>query len=476
VVLDVHELVAALPEDVEEELRPHDPLRAMLAGLSTRPIPVGAWNRFWVLGTLQAKIALAYLAYWIRSSYSDVDENARRLNEVHLSAALRTLAGMSYLRGAIMKVGQTLASYPNVVPSQFVDALGKLCFEAPPMHYALIREYLFHELGGDPEEVFAEFERTAFAAASLGQVHRARLHTGETVAVKVQYPNIARTIQSDFRNLLALLTPMRLTKDWDSIREQLEDVRLIFDGETDYQRELGFLERARSVFTAEDGIVVPKAYPQHCTSRVLTMEYLDGVHLDSYLATDPTQKERDRFGALMMRASFRLVHKGKFWYSDSNPGNYLFLRDGRLGIIDFGCCREFTADEWDFYIQVWNVYKQDGAGLREAMIRAADLDPNQPLNEEHIRFLEEYSHWYSDYLRYDEPFDFGDEEFMRRGIDLMTEVGRKRYFRSMPVNVWISRQLLGLRAIAFRLKARINMKRIGKEETWDLLERKGNEH
>jgi hypothetical protein len=99
------------------------------------------------------------------------------------------------------------------------------------------------------------------------------------------------------------------------------------------------------------------------------------------------------------------------------------------------------------------------------MIRAGDLDSTRPMDEEHIRFLEEYCNWYSDYLMYDGEFDFGDESFIRRGVELSTEVARKRYFRTIPVNIWISRQLLGLRALAHKLKARINMKQLAEQET-----------
>ncbi len=465
---DVTELLAALPEEAQEPHAPLSPVQAMLAGLSGKPVPVGAFHRLWALGTTQARIAAAYMVWWVRSGFSGEDERTRRLNETHLRAAIRLLGGMSYLRGVFMKVGQMLAAYPKLMPSEFAAALGKLHFEAPPMHFALLREHLHNELGGDPQERFAEFETHAFAAASLGQVHRARLKTGERVAVKVQYPNIARTIASDCRNMLALLTPMRLSRDWENFRAQFDDVRQMLEWETDYRREADFLRRARSAFTERDDIMVPRVYDALSSERVLTMEYLDGVHLEEYLATDPSQGERDRYGELMMRASFRIAHKARFWYGDSNPGNYLFLHDGRLGVLDFGCCREFTPQEWDYYVQVWNVYRQGGAGLREAMIRGAALDVTGPHYEEYIAFLEEFSHWWSDYMMIDQPFDFGDEDFLQRGIDLFAEMGRKRYYRSLPVNVWITRQLLGLRALAYRLRARINMKRIGDEETWDI--------
>ncbi|HEV3025542.1 MAG TPA: AarF/UbiB family protein, partial [Pirellulales bacterium] len=211
--LALDELLAALPAEADEAAPPAAAIKDLFEKLSYRPVPVGSLARLWTLGTLQAKIAAAYLAYWVRCGFLSSDEAARRLNDTHLAAAIKLLGGMSYLRGAIMKVGQVLAHYPKVLPAQYAEALARLHFEAPPMHYSLLREQVRNELGRDPEELFESFETRAFAAASLGQVHRARLRSGEPVAVKIQYPNIACTIRSDFRNLSAVFLPMRLTAD-----------------------------------------------------------------------------------------------------------------------------------------------------------------------------------------------------------------------------------------------------------------------
>src|SRR5207249_61062 len=162
-----------------------------------------------------------------------------------------------------------------------------------------------NELGDDPEELFAEFDTTAFAAASLGQVHRARLRTGEEVAVKIQYPGIARTIREDFRNLLTLLLPARLGKDWESTKAQLDELRVQLEEETDYEREARCLTKARSLFREEDGIVVPRVYREFTTARVLTMEYVRGAHLREYLADGPPQQERNAFAAKIMTSGYR---------------------------------------------------------------------------------------------------------------------------------------------------------------------------
>src|SRR2546423_12993141 len=223
----VAELLAALPEAAEESaIEKGHTLPVLLETWSQRPVPVGRFRRLGMLGTLPAKIAAAYLFYWLRGWFKDADENQRLLAETHWRTALRLLDSMSYLRGAAMKVGQTLANFPDIAPTQFVDTLAQLHFNAPTMHWSLLKEMVFNELGDDPENLFASFDKRAFAAASLGQVHRATLKSGEEVAVKIQYPGIARTIRDDFRNLFLLLLPARLTRDWESTKEQCDDLRL----------------------------------------------------------------------------------------------------------------------------------------------------------------------------------------------------------------------------------------------------------
>ena len=247
---------------------------------------------------------------------------------------------MGYLRGAIMKLGQMLGHWPNVVPDEFAALLGRLHFEAPPMHFALLREHLVNELGREPQDVFEDFETRAFAAASLGQVHRAVLRgSGRPVAVKIQYPNIARTIRSDLANLQAIVSPMRLSGDWDSIREQFDDVCAMLELEVDYVEEARNLRIARDAVRDMDDVVVPEVHEAHSTKRVLTMDYVEGLHLEAFLARNPSQELRDRHGHQIALAGMRLSYGSELLYADLHPGNFLFQPEGRLGWIDFGCCR-----------------------------------------------------------------------------------------------------------------------------------------
>src|SRR5450631_2067874 len=239
--VNLSELIAALPEDdpasIDNTDWAQERLRDILADLARRPVPVGSLHRLWTLSELSAQIALAYLAFWVRQCFADAEASKRRLMETNLRIALKTFHRLGYLRGAMTKLGQAAGNLPGILPDQLADTLDRLHCEAPPMHYPLIREVVRNEFGKESEEVFLNFEKEAFAAASLGQVHRARLKSGEPVAVKIQYPGMARTIDADFRNLSALVLPLRLGKDWEYAKAQFEEIRRMLTQEIDYLQE-----------------------------------------------------------------------------------------------------------------------------------------------------------------------------------------------------------------------------------------------
>ena len=470
---NVAQLLAALPadDDVAPDPVQQQRLAELLAKLSMRPVPTGALGRFWRLTGLHAKVGLAYTMHWLRGWFQRAERHERDRVDTHFNSAYRLLETMGYLRGAVMKVGQTLANFPDIVPEQFVDTLERLHFQAPPMHYALIRELLHDELGGDPEEVFDAFETEAFAAASLGQVHRARLKSGEWVAVKVQYPGIARTIRSDFRTLTALMTPLRLSREWESVKSRMEFIRRALEVETDYQQEADYQERARALFREDDGIVVPRVFRELSTRRVLTMEHIDGRHIHEFLADRPTQEQRNAYGEKLIRAWYRMFYAGRMNYVDIHPGNLLFLDDGRLGVLDFGCVVEHNDADWEMMRIGDRPLTTGDRAERMAFVKQwLGLPPDAP-DDDSLKLLDQYAEasWRPRFTK--GAFDFGDPQEFRRAFDLFLEMIRRRYTRGRPVDAYISRWDFGYRSLLYRLQARIDVTPIAEEEVkatgWD---------
>lgn len=462
------ELMRVLPEATAsaDAVAVPDPLAASL-----RPVPVGRWRRLRLLGTLQAQVAAAYLFCWMRGWFQNVEDKDRLRAETHWKNAIRLLDSMGYLRGAIMKVGQTLANFPDIAPPEFVATLEQLYYQAPPMHWALLREMVHNELGGDPERVFAALEKHAVAAASLGQVHRARLHTGEDVAVKIQYPGIARTIRDDFRNFFLYLLPGRLNRDWQSLKGQFDDLRARLERETDYTVEAAVQERVRALFREDDGIVVPRVYPQYSTARILTMDWVDGLPFDKWLNRAPSQDERNHFAEKVLRAWHRMLYAGRLSHADLHPGNFLFLDDGRLGVIDFGFVIEHSGEEWTLIEQIDRAMT---TGLREdriAAVKAWSSITDDSAEADRLRLHEEFAHWNWYPRSHDGPLDYGEEANFRRGIELFSEMVRKRYNRARPSTPAIARQSFGMRSLLYRLKARLDLRSIAEEEVkatgWD---------
>jgi predicted unusual protein kinase regulating ubiquinone biosynthesis (AarF/ABC1/UbiB family) len=460
------ELLSGLPEDERDAGPARAELAALFSELAGRPVPTGRLARMWSLGSLSAGLAAGYLAWWVRGGLQGTEARERALSETHLRAALKLLGRMGYLRGAVMKAGQMLAAWPEVVPTEFADLLGRLHFEAPPMHYALLREHVRGELGADPSELFDAFEPQAVAAASLGQVHRARLKgSGRPVAVKIQYPGIARTIRSDFANLAALSQGVRFTRDYDNVRAQLEDIAAMLERETDYEREAANLELAREAFGPEEGIEVPRVQRELSSRQVLTMDWVEGLPLAPFLATSPSQAQRDRAGELVLRACFRLYYRARMVYADPGPANFLFRADGTLGLVDFGCCHRFSDEEFEYAELAERAISGEGADLRQAIERAVDLPAGRRLDDEHRALMEQYCRWTGEPLLHEGAFDFTDGTHFRRGVELYRAMVRRRMVRSNPLNTWLMRLVFGARAILTHLGARVEYGRIRREET-----------
>ena len=474
---NLSELIAALSEEDEpgsiaDAGLPREQLQEILADLAYRPVPVRSLHRLWTLGELSGQVALAYLALWMRQWFSDAETRERRAMETNLQVALKIFRHLGYLRGAMTKLGQAAGNLPHILPGQIAETLDRLHFEAPPMHFSLIREVLCNELGKAPEELFARFDKEAFAAASLGQVHRAQLKSGEQVAVKIQYPGIARTIDADFRNLGALMFPMRLGKDWEYVRAQFAEIHRMLNQEVDYEREAETTRQAGRLFQPEEGFLIPRVYDEYSTRRVLTTEYVPGVHLQDFLASNPSQQLRNHFGTKMFLAHFRMYY-AYMNYGDPHPGNYIFLNDGRLGLIDFGCVQYSGPEEREILRLSERLIEEDETVIPELQRLTSGIGPDDPEKEVYRRMLEDSRNWMMEPVRQKGAFDFGDESYLKRGFEWFSGVVRRHQVRGHPMFVYFHRSVFGLKAMLYRMRAQVDVGAVHRQES-EIWRRRGS--
>ena len=380
--------------------------------------------------------------------------------ETNLRVALKMIHRLGYLRGAAAKIGQMLGSLPEILPEQVVQTLDRLHCEAPPMHFSLLRAMVRNELGHDPEDLFESFEKEAFAAASIGQVHRAQLKSGERVVIKIQYPAIAKTIDSDLRSIRALLFPARLGKDWDYTKAHFDEIHRMLRMEVDYEQEAANLRRAQELFAPQDGTVVPRIFDEYSTARVLTMEHLPGLHLRAFLATRPSQQERNEFGTKIYTAWARL-HNAGMNYADPHSGNYLFMNDGRLGLIDFGCVQHYSKEEGEILRHAERLMEEPE--LLPSFLRRCGVPSTQLRNAEFMALMQENCAWaYEPLLT--SPFNFADETHFKRGVEIVSRIVRKRYTRNHPMWLYFNRSLFGVRALMYQLHAQVDVAAIFDQE------------
>jgi predicted unusual protein kinase regulating ubiquinone biosynthesis (AarF/ABC1/UbiB family) len=296
----------------------------------------GRFTRFRKLAGLSAQLGADVLKSGARRLVGDEPELLSK------AAAEKLVSTLGELKGAAMKLGQAVSMDTELLSPEVRQVIARLQNEAPPRPYALVARVVREELGEAPEALFREFEPKPLAAASLGQVHRAVLHDGRPVAVKVQYPGIAETLSGDMDNLGLVVKTVskasRLTDGTAYFRELREEMLL----ETDYRREASLCTGfARSVSGVPE-LKVPAVIPERTTGRVLTLELLQGRTLKDWVVSAPSDAERFRVARQLILAIYGPFFTHGEMHADPHPGNFMVLDDGRLGLLDFGSIKRFT--------------------------------------------------------------------------------------------------------------------------------------
>lgn len=308
------------------------------------------------------------------------DRNVAKLDPHHRNRRAQWLVGtLLDLGPTFIKIGQALSTRADLLPLEYVKALGQLQDRVPEFDANEAIEIIESELGHPLHVLYREFERTPIAAASLGQVHRARLHTGETVVVKVQRPGLDRLFEMDFKILGGLvrwvdrLFPIARHYDLKAVHEEFGE---ILWKEIDYVQEAMNADRFRHNFADHDLIVVPKIHARYTTRRVLTMEYVPGIKVNdrqSLLAIGIDPREINHLGIC---AYLKQLLQDGFFQADPHPGNMAVSHDGKLIFYDFGMMAEVQPINRDQMVQTFfAVLKKDTDQVVATMIDMGLIEP-----------------------------------------------------------------------------------------------------
>jgi len=424
-----------------------------------RKIPTDARGRLVRMGLMGAGVVGRNALAGIRK-IGATEERRREIDRAtHESNAIRIFDSMSHMKGAFMKLGQMLSLQAHTLPEPYLRRLADLQWEAPPMHGTLMRMQFRNEMGKDPEEIFESFDREPFAAASLGQVHRATLKSGEMVAVKIQYPGIARSIDSDFSNLKTMLSTIRLSREqYGEVWDAVEEVRQHFHHEVDYVQEAATIDEFRRLLRDRDDIRIPRVHKELSTSRVLTMEFIEGKHLRDFLKTRPPQEERDALGERLLDLFFRQAFDFGLLHADPHPGNYLFLGGGRIGLLDFGCSKKFDAAFVKEHRNLFKIRIGDAEALERHYRVFGVLGEQDPLRDQKRDALLRMQRM--DIAKYheDKVFDFSDALHYRELMAGFQELVRLGL--TTPGYVLYVRAKMGLYHLFHQLGARIRCHKI----------------
>jgi predicted unusual protein kinase regulating ubiquinone biosynthesis (AarF/ABC1/UbiB family) len=441
-----------------------------------------------VLGTQGARYAGTRAANVARSESS----GRARLEQRHTETAMKMAGALGQMKGAAMKLGQ-FASFIDTefIPEEYreiyQEQLAKLRTDAPPMPWEKVVKVLDEEYDGEPlEELFASFEQEAFAAASIGQVHRAELLDGRLVAVKVQYPGIAEVLDADLRNagtVVRLARALAPGLDAKAIADELRERVL---EELDYEYEAQNQRTFSRAYRDHPFIYVPDVLTRLSRRRVLVTEYVEGMGFEEVKRLPA--EERSRFGEIVFRGSFGSIYHLQHFNADPHPGNFILMDDGRVAFLDFGMTKRLDLEQITLEQRAIDaIVRDDPEELRTSLHDLGFVKNPSKLDAERLmEHVKAVGGWYME----DAEIEIDAARVM--GIIESIHDPRSQYFdlmrrESLPAEELMGRRMeIGVVAVLGQLRAKRNWYRIMREwvyadraatelgeQEWDYFEGRG---
>lgn len=406
------------------------------------------------MASISASVAGSYLGYALQSVFTNKEERQQKLKTTHSHVARKVRDEMLSLRGPAMKLGQTLSLQTGILPEETLAELSALQMKAPGMHPSLVRVQVKQNLGKEPEEIFDTFSPDPVAAASLGQVHKATFR-GKRVAVKIQYPGIRDAIQNDFKWFRAVTKPAQASGHIP--KEAIDEMQKQIVAETDYKREADNIEFFQKGLAPLDFVEVPEVLREYSSDKVLTMTFLEGKHLEQFLASRPNRKVRDQLGTNLFELYyFQLLKLGAF-HADPHWGNYLFRDNCGIGLVDFGCAKKLSAASLQYlrgvYLYPGSRSSPEFRGLLESNYEKRKKKLPEAAYRALVDFAEEYRKVYPPEGDRKFVFDFSDTTFLTNYLRHATKLFRTRHV--MTDYIFMARAEMGLYNTLHALKARV---------------------
>jgi len=381
--------------------------------------------------------------------------------------AKRLAEHLSHLRGAAMKLGQLVSmDTEHVLPPEFSEALAVLRASADAMPVTQVRRLLGREYGKGWESRFASFDFEPVASASIGQVHRARTPDGRDLALKIQYPGVAKSIDSDVDNLAMFLNMARILPRELDVEDIITEAKRQLRREADYLAEADSLDRFWGLLESDPRFVVPRVHRDLTTRRILAMDWMTGEPLED-AGQVLGQEDRDAVGRAIQELTFRELFVFRFMQTDPNFANYVYRPgDGRIGLLDFGATVEFRPDFSDRYRRITRaILARDRTAIADVAIEIGYLRASD--SARHREMVVDLILMVCEPIWHEGPYDFGASNLPARataaGLDL---VFGSREFRNPPAaTAFLHRKLGGAFLLCQRLKARVDIGRIASDVT-----------